>query len=144
MSGTSKLLTAEEMKGAADMTIEQVPVPEWGGHVFVRSMDADARDEFEEAMRAAKEPEADARGEKKPASPDRLRANLAAATVCDEAGNRLFTFADAAALGKKNATALTRIFNAALKLNPPVSAEIEAAKKNSDAGPSDGSPSASP
>ncbi len=46
-----------------------------------------------------------------------IRARLVALCVVDEKGQRLFSEADAVALGQKSAAALNRVFNAAQQLN---------------------------
>ena len=80
----------------------EVPIPEWGGSVFVRVMSGLERDQWEIA-----------------ASKDRnLRASLAFICLCDSTGKRLFTTSvERDALGKKSGAALDRVFDAARSLN---------------------------
>lgn len=95
---------------------ESVEVPEWGGPVFVREMTGVERDRFEATH--AKAPN------------DNFRARLAAATICDDAGKRLFSEADVAALGEASSVALDRIGEAALRLNKFGDKQAEAGAKN--------------
>jgi hypothetical protein len=102
---------------AEDLPRREVHVPEWGGSVFIRMMTGSERDAFEE--RQIKAPYRD------------LRARLAAAVCCDEAGNLLFGENDLPALCKKSGRALDRVFSAASRHNGLTSADIEELKKNS-------------
>ena len=97
-------------------------VPEWGGHVYVRTMTGDERDAYEEWVRGqAGEGGIGVVG---------VRGRVVALCVVDEAGNRLFSDADGDKLGKKSSAALQRIFDAVVKLNFIDSDEIEALAKN--------------
>jgi hypothetical protein len=103
-------LTREQILNADDVRREKVTVPEWGGEVFVRTMTADERDEYEQER-------AEARGDDPKQNLKGVRAALVARTVCDEQGNALFTEEDVDALGKKSAKAMSRVFNKSAKLN---------------------------
>lgn len=105
-------LTKEEILAADDCKVEQVSVPEWGddGHVFVRTMTGDERDDFE----------AETLGDKpsdRATSLKHIRARLAAYTLCDQQDNRLFGKDDIELLGQKSAAALDRVFAVASRLN---------------------------
>lgn len=123
----TKILSAADIRGVDDSKKELVEVPEWGGSVYVRNMTAKERDDFDASLRA--EAETSPAGNK--GEGDNLRARLAAATCCDEAGKLLFTLADVELLGQKSASALNRLFQVALRLNPSGNAAVEDAKKNS-------------
>lgn len=112
-------LSRAQILGAFDLPTRRVEVPEWGGHVFVRMLTAGERDEFEAAQQSGGNPHKD------------LRARLAAATVCDESGELLFTAQDVPALTAKAGRALDRIFAAAAKHNGITAADIEELRKNS-------------
>jgi len=102
---------------ACDLPVKEVKVPEWGCTVYVKMMTAQERDRFEAAQMAS--PMSD------------VRARVAVATICDEAGNLLFKDADIPALNGKSARALDRIFAASTKHNGITAADIEELKKNS-------------
>lgn len=109
-------LTRDAILSASDRPLKHVPVPEWGGDVYVRVMTAGERDAFEAAQ-----------GED--AHKD-LRARLAVATVCDSDGNLLFTAADVPAVTAKSARALDRIFAASARHNGITAADVEELRKN--------------
>lgn len=138
----SKPLSREDIRQVQDMKQERVEVPEWGGHVYVRSMRGDERDLWEARTYArAKARQADQEGRARTAqalaqkgqpipeglvrSPEDeeaagvcgMRADLVASCTCDESGALLFTPADIPTLGKKSARALTRVWEVATRLN---------------------------
>lgn len=130
------LLTREAILAAQDLGGEEVAVPEWGGTVRVRMMTGTERDQFETAVMRAKEAAA---GEEV-----NLRAMLAALTLCDAEGQALFSVADVAALGRKSAAALERVFSVASRLNAMTDRDVADLGKDSAATPSASSTSASP
>lgn len=106
-------LSADAILGADDLPVEDVPVPEWGGTVRVQGMTGTARDKFESAMLDDK-----MSGVSKDRAMANYRARLAAATLVDENGKRLFQ-GDAVVrrLGEKSAQALTRVAEVASRLS---------------------------
>jgi hypothetical protein len=131
-------LTREQMLGAIDVQIESVFVPEWGGTVYVRSLQGKGRDQFEGSRVRIK---ADGKVE---LVHDNTRARLLALTVCTEAGALLFSEEDVAALGEKNAAALDRIFDVAQRLSSLRPQDLEQKVKNSVAALTVNSSSVSP
>lgn len=77
------MLNKESILAAADMPLEAVPCPEWGGTVHVRTMSGTERDAFEAGMLDAKE--------KGVSGLANIRARLVVRVACDEQGNRLTT-----------------------------------------------------
>jgi hypothetical protein len=120
-------LTRDQILKAEDLKREEVPVPEWGGSVFVRTMTGGERDRFEAAFVRDKTD---------------TRARLAAATICDEAGTLLFSATDIEALGRKSAAALERVFVVAMRLSKVGKADVDDLEKNSAAATSASTPSA--
>ena len=113
------LLTKDAILAVADMTRETVAVPEWGGEVCVRAMSGSERDAFESHCFANKDqPFLNA------------RAKLASLCVCDDAGARLFTDSDVAALSAKSAAALDRIYDVAIRLSRMRKEDLETSEKN--------------
>ncbi|WP_119728335.1 hypothetical protein [Thermomonospora amylolytica] len=112
------LLTKDQILAADDLTTEDVEVPEWGGTVRVRTLTGAERDRFEESM-------AQTRGKSVKTNLANLRARLVALCVVDEDGKRLFSDSEAAALGRKSAAALDRVFEAARKLNRMTEEDVE-------------------
>lgn len=112
------MLTRDAILKANDLPKEKVEVPEWGGFVFVRSMNGLERDIFEQSIY-------DSNGKNKKANLNNIRARLCALTIVDDKGERLFSNDDIDELGKKNAKALDRVFTKARNLNGLNSNDIE-------------------
>jgi hypothetical protein len=123
-------LTRDQILAADDLPREAVDVPEWGGRVFVRTLNGLQRDGFETAVKDKAKVE--------------TLVILAVRTVCDETGNLLFSDADVAALLEKNADVVLRICEVALRVNAINKTDIDELEKNSSAIPSDTTPSDSP
>lgn len=128
------LLTRDAVLESDDLPHKDVPVPEWGGLVRVRTLTAAERDAFEQSLAA---------GDGDKANLANIRARLCALCMVDEAGGRLFTDDDAARLGAKSGQALDRVFAAAQSLNAMGKAAGDAMEKNSIAGQTGASTSAS-
>lgn len=111
------ILSKEAILAADDLPREKVNVPEWGGEVLVRTMSGTDRDAFESSLL-----EQDGRMEN-------VRARLVALTLCDSQGYRLFDDSEIAALGRKSARALDRVFSVAQRLNGIGVDQVDAAKK---------------
>ncbi len=111
-----RILTKEAILAADDLPRELVNVPEWGGDVFVRTMTGADRDAFEASLIG------------KEGRMENVRARLVSLTLCTETGDRLFDDAEVAALGKKSARALDRVFSVAQRLNGIGTEQVEAAK----------------
>lgn len=97
------------LRGVQAFHTDEVDVPEWGGTVRIREMSAAMRDAFEVAMAGAVQ------------SPQRAprswRAWVAANSIVDAEGVRLFGDADIEQLAEAAASAMDRIFEAVLKLS---------------------------
>lgn len=103
-------LSRDQILAVPDLKIELVPVPEWGGEVYVKSMSGVERDKFESSIIERK-------GKNQIVKTDNIRAKLCAYTLCDAEGNLLFSEKDIIELGKKNASALSRVFMVARNLS---------------------------
>ena len=121
------MLTRDAILGAQDLKTEDVPVPEWGGSVRVRTMTGTERDAF---LRDLKRDEAG-----RVIATDYGTRLITFAAVGDD-GARLFGDADVAALGAKSGVALQRVFAAADRLNSTSEAAVQEAEKNSSPDPS--------
>lgn len=113
-------LSREAILAVADLPIQVVAVPEWGGDVNVRGLSGLDRDELSKALRAP-DGSTDANG---------YCEKLLVRTVVDDNGVRLFTDADITALAAKSATALKRVMDAAEKLNGLTANAVDVAVKN--------------
>ena len=123
-------LTKETILAADDLPSKEVSVPEWGGHVYVRTMMAVERDAFEISVMNGDG-----------INRDNFRARLAVATVVDAKGGRLFDDSDIGPLGNKSAAALDRIMGVAMKLNGLSKDDVEDMVGNFEPGQSDDSSS---
>lgn len=117
------LLTREAILAAEDKKRERIAVPEWGGDVFVATMTGAARDAWEQSLIIRK-------GNRTEPNMANMRARLVAATVVDDAGQRLFTDDDVAELGKRSAIALERVCKVAQRLNGIGDDDLEELKGN--------------
>jgi len=104
------ILNKDSILQAQDIKTELVPVPEWGGDVYVRGMNGAERDKFEASIVQMK-------GKDQTVNMVNIRAKLASMTICDEQGARLFSDADIVKLATKSAVALQRIFSVAQRLS---------------------------
>lgn len=117
------LLTRDAILAADDLSFEDVPVPEWGGTVRVRTLSGTERDAFEASI-------VEQRGKKSSVDMRNIRAKLAARTIVDEDGKRLFSERDVELLGAKSASALQRVFEVAQRLNGLSDGDVEELVKN--------------
>lgn len=129
------LLTKQDILNAPDRAFEEVPVPEWGGAVRVKSLSGRERDAFEASL---------VKGSGKNRSSDfvNMRARLCAVCIVDEAGTRVFEDNEVEMLGAKSAAALDRVFGVAQRLSGMSDEDVKELEKNSGAGPAGASPSA--
>ena len=122
----------DEILGRQDLPVEVVKVPEWSMDVRVRALSGTQRDAYEASCMK--------RGGPKGAmemSFENIRARLVSQCVVDEAGARVFTDADVAALGAKNAVALNRLFEVAQRLSGLRNEDFEELLGNSGGAPAE-------
>lgn len=123
------VLTRTDILAAKDMVTEVVPVPEWGGDVIVRGLTGAERDDLESTIIQQHQ-----RNTK--INLHNLRAKMAAKSIVDEQGKRLFADQDIEALSAKSAVALQRVFNVAQRLAGMSADDVEELTKNSVSAPS--------
>ena len=110
------LLNREKIVTVKDSVSERVDVPEWGGHVFVRTLSGAERDTFEQdVLRLSK-------GNR---SIDNVRARFLILCLCDDKGATMFDRADIAILGSKSAKVLDSLFEVAQRLNGMGADDVE-------------------
>jgi len=129
------LLTRDAILTADDLKREEVDVPEWGGSVLVREMTGTERDQYERRMVQAK-------GNKPGINLDGLvnmRAWVAVRCIIGEDGKQLFSEKDVAALGRKSAAALDRVYDVATRLSGLSAEDVEDLEKNFGDDPNGGS-----
>jgi len=116
------LLDRAAILAANDLPTRDVDVPEWGGTVRIRAMNARDRGDYETV--------AFEQSKMGRSIPENFRAHYAAACIVGDDGEPLFTGADVVALGLKSADALQRVFDAIMEMNKIAPAAIEDAAKN--------------
>ncbi|MFJ6659715.1 hypothetical protein ACIQNG_25680 [Streptomyces sp. NPDC091377] len=116
----TQYLSAEQILDADDLRYEDVPVPEWGGTVRVRELSGTERDKFEAEFLGK-----DGRSVRTEGL-EGFRARLAAASIVDEKGRRLFrSVAEAKRLGEKSAAALQRVCDVATRLSAMTEEDVQ-------------------
>ena len=125
---------------AQDLPYEDVEVPEWGGTVRIQGLNATDVIAFGSSL-VKIGPDGQAQEMNQDAL-DNVMAKLMVKTIVDEKFKRVFSDADAEALGKKSAKVLQRLSEVATRLSGLGNNAVQAAAKNSDATPADASPSA--
>lgn len=128
-----KELSKADILGCDDTKLEKVPVPEWGGYVYVKGLTGAQRDRFEESQTRV-----DKKGNRL-LKFENFRARLCALCICNSKGEPLFKPGDVADLAKKSSAALQRVFNKATELSGMSEDDIEDLVGNSDDEASDDS-----
>lgn len=115
-------LSKDDILGSSsDITIKEVPTPEWGvgKSVFIRSLSGNERDQYEQSVFNN---QGSFRG---------LRAKLVAIGLCDENGTAMeFTEAEVEQLGNKNGSVINRLFEMVKTLSGMDEDAVEEAEKN--------------
>lgn len=107
-------LTREQILGIKPK-LQELEVPEWGGHVYLRPMNPAIAVQFSERLKANNN---DSIG------------LMVLYSVCDSEGNRFFTEEDLTNLAEKDLPGMNRIAKAAVEINGFSTKEIEAEKKD--------------
>lgn len=106
--------------GSLALKTEDVAVPEWGGTVRVQEMTGTQRDAYGRSMI----------GPDGKANFSDSTARLVAASVVGDDGKPLFTTEDVVLLGQSGASALGRVYEAAVRVNGMGDSAVEAAQGN--------------
>lgn len=125
----TQYLTKDQILAVDDTQYEDVPVPEWGGTVRVKSLTGKERDGLEASLIVGK-------GKNSNVNLNNLRAKLVARTIVDEDGKHIFSDEDITALGAKSAAALNRAYEVAQRLSGITQEDVEELTKNSETAPS--------
>jgi hypothetical protein len=113
------MLTRDQILGAPEPELKPIPVPEWGGEVYIKVMSGTERDRWEIlAFTDGK------------VNRDNFRATLLVKTLCDDKGNPIFTDVDVAALSAKPSPALVRLAKTAMKVNALTDSDVDELTKN--------------
>jgi len=108
-------LSAKDIFEAKDVKIQgPIPVPEWGGDVYIRVMSVGERDAHEiEWLR------------NKDKGVTNFRTKFLVKVLCDIEGERLFKDADTDRLKKKSGDVMSRLFDVAMKYNAVAQDDVE-------------------
>jgi hypothetical protein len=117
MGGT---LTKDAIEKAEDLPRELVPVPEWGGDVYVQAWDEATRDAFSEYCRSNYEVGGGVTG---------FRRRAVMLSLVDERGTRIFE--DDKVIAKKSSLVIERLFEIADRLSQITPATKAQEKKDS-------------
>lgn len=118
-----EFLTRDQVMQANDMVTEEVPVPEWGGKILVRTLTGIELNQFQQDSMAPK-------GSKKAADLHNSYARLIALCAIDAQGQRLFYPKDVELLGEKSAAALSRVAQVCMRINNLTQEDVEELAKN--------------
>ena len=99
------MLDAKTILATEDIKSVCMPVPEWGGDIYIKTMTSKRRDELEARFMS---------GGKSMAG---LRAAIGVLCICNEDGELIFNSKQEAALSEKSGDVLARIADAAMKHN---------------------------
>lgn len=123
------ILNKRQILDAPDLKTEDVEVPEWGGTVRVRALTGTQRDAYQFSI-------VHIEGNEATSDMTNVSAKLVAASLIDEQGNLLFNESEVAALGRKSARALQRVFEAASRLSGLTKEDVKELVKNLGSGQS--------
>ena len=112
-------LTAEQIFGSNDGDLLKVDCPEWGGHIFLRVMDGEQREEIELVLLSE--------DKKKLQTAKQL---VLLYSVCDDKGKPIFTNENIASLKKRNAKVVERVYAKAIAHNKMRQKDIDELEGN--------------
>ena len=111
-------LSKAKILAANDVKLDgPVPVPEWGGEVFIKTLSGTERDAFEESYASDKM--------------RNFRSRFLVLTLSDENGARLFSDSEVDQLGGKSAIVINRLFDKAWSINALRAEDVEELGKDS-------------
>lgn len=122
-------LSASDILAADDIKIVAVEVPQWGGTVFVKTLNGPQREKWEAECRT------DGESNKN----NTIRPITVAMATCDKDGNLLFTPDQVWELAKKSGVALDILFEKIQEVNGLRDSDIEELEKNLKTAPDDDS-----
>ena len=131
-----KILSRIEILEANDLQREKIEVPDWGGSVYIQTINGFERDAFESRCIAAR----------KNGSLDTklLKAQLVILSLFDEDGKRIFNENDINDLNRKSSKVIDDLFTVAQRISGLSDDDVDELQGNSEAVPSGASGSPSP
>jgi hypothetical protein len=127
-------LTKEEILQADDIQYDEVPVPEWGGTVRIKTLTGEERDAFEEKII-----QRDPQGNRTGMDLAQFRAKLLVRTMVDSEGKRIFKEQDIHELGRKSSAAMDKVFVKVRDLNRMTDEDVEELTQGFERGQSEDS-----
>jgi hypothetical protein len=112
-------LTKDQILSADDLDLLEIEVPEWKGSVFCRVMSVGERDAYEREWIGKKE-----------TGVENFRTKFLQRVLCSKSGELLFTGDEVAALSKKSARVMARLWDKAMKHNHLMADDVEELAKN--------------
>lgn len=121
------VLTREALLGAAATTLPRtvLHIPELGGDVILQGMSGTDRDAWEQSLVRG-------RGKKRDVNLQNVRAKLVVRSLINEDGSRMFTDAEAPAVGAIRVDVLNQLFEAAQKLSGVSDEDVDELGKSSE------------
>lgn len=108
-------LTKQDILNADDLGLLEVPAPEWNGSIYIRVMSVSERDAYENEW-----------VQNKTKGVENFRTKFLQKVICDENGDLLFTTPEEiAALGKKSAKVMSRIWAKAMQHNALTEEDVQ-------------------
>jgi hypothetical protein len=104
----------------SDSVVRPVATPEWpklDGHIYVRAMSVTGRERYLDSIRSVTMVAGEMDSQRVKVFLAEAGAKLAAATMCDERGNLLFSAEDVAWLGELSHDAMQRVLDVSSELN---------------------------
>lgn len=132
------ILSRTDILSADDLKRELVEVPEWGGCVYVQTLNGAQRDAWESRCIAAR------KGDDGPLDTRQLKAQLVVGSLFDADGKRLFNDNDVGMLNDKSGKVIDNLFQVCQKMSSLSDEDVDELAGNSSAAPSGGSGSSSP
>lgn len=134
-----KKFAKPDLSAPANLSFEDVEVPEWGGWVRVQEMTAAAWDAWEDSSTVT-----DEKSGAQSRDIRNIRARLIVRSLADpETGKRLYQDGEADAMGRQPIHILNRLFGAAMRVNKTSEKDVEKLAKKSEAAPASGSSTSS-
>lgn len=116
-------LTRDAFLKPAEIPMEEVPIPELGGSVWIKGMTAKGRAEFERQFQTGS-------GKQHKGRIGEVRERLMVACCCDKDGNQIFQTDDVAAIGLQRVDIIERCVNVAMRLCGMSETDVESLAKN--------------
>lgn len=130
LSGPDQVFDAEDVK------YDDVPVPEWGGKIRLRSLSGKERDKFEDSC--VKKKMKKGREETHSVTKE-VKSKLVVMSAIHKNGKQFFVQGQEARLNEKNAAVLDRLWEACCKLSGFSDEQLEELMGNSESAPKEDS-----